>query len=590
MFTVFASPDPRRVAEAWRLASSRDDAVVWRTPWSWAVADGDAVRLQAPDGATTAVGQARLRHPGGRPAAGGADLAYLVSRAAAAAASAIDVDGTFAFAELDARQRRLRAFRDAFGIRPLYWTTDDAGAIWISDDLESLAPGRRLDRRFAAEFIARGQGDARRTVWEGVAQVPPGGVLSWQDGRLTIDAYEPWHAPCEVPADDRAAADRFRALVVDAVAADIDDAAGTWADLSGGHDSSSVAAVGGWLARHQGRAFRGGVTIVDSLGHGDESEFADEVSRAYALGAIRVVDPWPWRDDREAPPATPAPARDYPHWARDRQVARELRRRGDGVLLSGVGPDYYLPRSPWYAIDLAGRGRLAEALAVVEETAIETRSTVWHTLWRYVLGPLAPVGLQARWFGDAALVPRWLTPGFVDATGYARVALARDLVTAWPGQVNLSLLGQRLREGASILPTWRTLDGLDIRHPLLSLPLVQFCLSLPRHLRTSFSAPKPILRQALDGIVPARVLARRTKGSVLLPRICWALGHERQRIRALLDGSILAAAGIVDPDRLLAHADRCAAGAGHDGVALYHALSLESWLAARRDRGAAVSW
>lgn len=589
MFLVFASPDPRRVAETWRTAPREGRRLAWHTPWSWALAGPDTPIVTAPDGGRVGVGHVRLRRAGDRRDGQAADLAALITAAATAPSEVIGRDGTFALVTMDAAARRLHACRDAFGIRTAYWSADDDG-VWIGDDLDDFAPGRRLDRQFAAEFIARGQGDARRTVWQGVQQLPPGGVCTWEAGRVTVAQHQPWREACEVPADDRAAAARFRALVVDAVSADLDDGAGTWADLSGGHDSSSVAAVAGWLARHEGRRFQGGVTIVDSLGHGDESQYADDVARAYALPALRVVDPWPWRDDQEPPPATPAPVRDYPHWARDRHVARELRRRGDGVLLSGVGPDYYLPRSPWYAIDLAGRGRWREALAAVEDTAIETRTTVWHTLWRYVVGPLAPAGLQARWFAGGGLVPGWLTPAFAAETGFARVALARDLVTAWPGQVNDTLLAVRLSEGASILPSWRTLEGLDVRHPLLALPLVRFCLSLPRHLRTSFAAPKPILRQGLAGIVPPRVLARRTKGSVLLPRICWAFGRERARLAALVDRSILAAAGIVDPGRLLAHADTCAAGAGHDAVPLYHALSLESWLSARRDRGAAVSW
>ena len=588
MFVAFASPDPQDVDAAWRQAraSAPGLRVAWHTEWSWCLAD-DAVVGAAPSGGRMAAGHARLRT--GRTTRPGEALTALAEDAARAAGAPIARDGTFAFVTADLDARRLRVCRDAFGIRPAYWCRAGRG-LQVSDDLEAFAAGRRLDRQFAAEFIALGQADARRTVWEGVHQLPPGGVLSWCDGRWELETFQPWSTPCEVPQDDAGAADEFRRLVMAAVGADLDDVAGTWADLSGGHDSSSVAAVAGWLSEREGRRFRGGVTIVDSFGHGDESGFADEVTRRYSLSSIRIVDPWPWREDGEAPPATPAPGRDYPHWARDRAVARAIGGRGDGVLLSGVGPDYYLPLSPWYAIDLLGRGQLREALKVIEDTAVQSRSTVWHTLGRYVLAPLAPVRLQARLLARAGGAPAWLQPAFADATGYASLAAIRDVITAWPGAVNRTLLARRLSEGASILPAWRTVDGLEIRHPLLSLPLVRFCLSLPRHLRTNFAAPKPILRHALADIVPPRVLARRTKGSVLLPRICWAFGRERDRLASMLRDSVLAAAGVCDPERVLAATDRCATGHAADGVALYHALSLESWLGARRARGAAVSW
>jgi hypothetical protein len=71
-----------------------------------------------------------------------------------------------------------------------------------------------------------------------------------------------------------------------------------WTDLSGGHDSSSVASIGGWLRRKYNQVNLGGtVTFVDSIGEGDESEFVAAVLKEYALDSITIVDACPWDTD-----------------------------------------------------------------------------------------------------------------------------------------------------------------------------------------------------------------------------------------------------------------------------------------------------
>lgn len=161
--------------------------------------------------------------------------------------------------------------------------------------------------------------------------------------------------------------------------------------------------------------------------------------------------------------------------------------------------------------------------------------------------------------------------------------MERDVNYAWPGMVCAERVAQRMGEIGPGLDGWRGTSDLEIRHPFLSLPLATFCLSLDRRLRSNFSHPKPVLRRAMRGIVPSEILERRTKGSLILPRVCWSFRHERRRLSELMRESVLADLGAVEPSRLLEAVDECAAGRG-DARHLYFALSLETWLSTHTPR------
>ncbi|HWI18839.1 MAG TPA: asparagine synthase-related protein, partial [Vicinamibacterales bacterium] len=353
--------------------------------------------------------------------------------------------------------------------------------------------------------------------------------------------------------------------------------------LSGGHDSSSVASIAGWLQQRSNDVnVRGTVTFVDSIGEGDERQFATAVLKKYPLESITIADPCPWDSDGAPPPLTPMPSRDYPFWKRDRFLSAELRRRRCDALLSGIGPDYYLPLTCAHALDLARQARVADAAEVFTDWTIQNRSNFWREGYRELLTPLLPVAIQRRLLRAPAERPAWLREEFLTDREFRALQVERDVIRGWAGAVCTERVAKRFTEIPGGLQGWRHLE-VSLRHPLLHLPLVQFCLSLDWRHRTSFSQPKPILRRAMAGIVPDVILDRHTKGSLVLPRVVWAFRHHRGRLRLLLKNPILGDLGVIEPARVEQAIDDAAAGrisARH----LYFALSLETWLSARAKR------
>ena len=106
--------------------------------------------------------------------------------------------GMFAFAVWDAREQKLFAARDALGIKPLYYARlPDSGLIFASEIKALLAGGlvpREIDPVSVSEYLAWFSVPAPRTIYRGVANLPPGHCLTADaGGRVRTEPW--WHLP-----------------------------------------------------------------------------------------------------------------------------------------------------------------------------------------------------------------------------------------------------------------------------------------------------------------------------------------------------------------------------------------------------------
>jgi asparagine synthase (glutamine-hydrolysing) len=326
------------------------------------------------------------------------------------------------------------------------------------------------------------------------------------------------------------------------------------------------------------------MTYVGSIGDEDETRFVDAVLQRYPVRNLRFRDDWPWRDDGEPAPHAPQPFRDYPFYARDRHCARTLASQGATTLLSGNGPDNYLPRTTLHLPDLFWTGRLRDGAREVWSSSTASRQPLWKTVASDVVLPVLPAALQ-RWAVARRIErPDWIRAEFLSQAGFEHAVVAREINHARPGAICQTRVAHRFGEMSWALLGWRPLGPVAIHHPLLYRPLVEFCLQLPHAHRTSLDRFKPVLRAAMRGIVPDAVLARRTKGFSLLSRYAWAIAQERPLISRLLTDSLLAELGCIEPARLLASLERVACGRPAQLRTICLALSLETWLAVRFGR------
>lgn len=153
--------------------------------------------------------------------------------------------GMFAFALHDARDDSLTLARDAFGIKPLYYSLDGRRLLFGSEiaPLRALDPGlRRLDWQRACDYLSYGRYDCdERTFIQGISQIEPGCLIRYhiQDGVHPARWWTPRTAPTWRGSFADAAAE-FRERFLDSVRLHLRSDVPVGAALSGGLDSASI--------------------------------------------------------------------------------------------------------------------------------------------------------------------------------------------------------------------------------------------------------------------------------------------------------------------------------------------------------------
>src|SRR6476660_9618740 len=158
-----------------------------------------------------------------------------------------ELNGMFAFALWDSRRRRLLIARDRFGEKPLYWGVFDKTLLFASEPKVLLAhPAVRpsLNLNALRQYLSFDYVPAPLSIYEGINKLKAAHTLTLEDGQITIARY--WRLSYEtrqpVPSVDEAA-DQLRDLLADAVKMRLVSDVPLGILLSGGIDSSVVAAL-----------------------------------------------------------------------------------------------------------------------------------------------------------------------------------------------------------------------------------------------------------------------------------------------------------------------------------------------------------
>lgn len=455
--------------------------------------------------------------------------------------------GDFSFVAWDPRARKVIAGRDCFGIKPLFYRRTNEHLL-ISSRLEPLSTDAEIDREYAEIFLSGFQRYTSRTIWKDAQQIEPGALLVQRGSVGTPTRY--WTAMDFEPADscnELEAVDGFREAFFESVIQRVEPNH-TWAQLSGGVDSSAIVSAASWMHQHGANtALLGAATVTDGLGTGDERVFSDSVVNKYGLRNELVSDYWPWRnDDGSIPRATDEPSPLFPFYAREQRMVDVVGKQAGRVLLSGMGADHYMVGSLTYMADMFARGRVKDGAREVLAWAVQTRRSFWHTARRNVLDPI----VHAR--GNR------LGSHFIADTTHRLLGVSnwiqRDVFQ----------------------------DRLEVRYPFLARKLVEYTLRLPVNMKVRPGSQKYILRESMRGILPEDVRTRTHKGGIDA-RILWSFQHEHALIEAMLSDPIVSQYGLMDADRLRLIVEQARQGDTTNTIHVMSALALESWLRARND-------
>ncbi|MGA3204099.1 MAG: asparagine synthase (glutamine-hydrolyzing) [Bryobacteraceae bacterium] len=188
-----------------------------------------------------------LRHELGRPFRTATDTEVLLEACAEWGVDrAIDRSvGMFAFALWDARERELTLVRDRVGEKPLVYF-HQAGLLAFASELKALGSlhDRRLDPRAVDAYLALGYVPAPLAIFRGCHKLEPGHLLRFKNGRAEVRRWWcPENAGRTAGAGTRSQrVARLRSLVADAVRLRLRADVPVAIFLSGGIDSSVIAA------------------------------------------------------------------------------------------------------------------------------------------------------------------------------------------------------------------------------------------------------------------------------------------------------------------------------------------------------------
>lgn len=506
------------------------------------------------------------------------------------------LDGMFAIALWDARDKRLFLVRDRLGKKPLYYAELADGQLLFASELKALmvhpSLPRDIDSNAIEEFFALAYVPEPRSIYRSVRKLPAAHFLSWQrSGQAKIAPYWDITFSSDHAFEPGAAAIELHKRFHDAVRARLISDVPLGAFLSGGVDSSGVVAQMAGLMD----------TPVDTfcMGFGeaafDESDYAQIMAERYGTNH---------RMERVNPDAFDLV---------DRLAAIYDEPFGDSSAI------------PTFQVCALARKHVTVALSGDggDEAFAGYRRYLWH-LREARLRAMMPGALRKPLFGFlGAVYPKldW-APQFLRAkTTFKELALD-DLegfflsVSATEDELRRSLFSQSLRNDLqgyhasevlrqhwdaaetkdplkkaqyTDIKTWLPGDilvkvdrasmanSLEVRAPLLDPELVEWGVNLPANLKIDGGEKKAVLKKALEPDVPADLLYRPKQG-FSVPIGEWFRGPLRERVRADLTRGALADSGFFDMDSVTALVDQHQSGRRDHSRVLWLALMFQAFL------------
>jgi len=427
-----------------------------------------------------------------------------------------DLIGDWSLAIWDARARRLVLASDYAGIRPLYYHAAPSGVMWSSwlSDLVKGMGVRLLDEHYAARFLTRGHA-AFRTPYRDVLPVPPGHAVVATERGIETEAF--WRPPDGSIRfqDERAYEEQLNRLFREAVRVRLRTDSPVCAELSGGLDSSSVAAMADEILAggSSGRL----VTFSYTYEGCRDERFFRLLEQERKLSSVHFdLEKAPFVTANQA--GNSAPGWWEPLFA---ELSREMNRIGSTVLLTGQLGDFVMGNTPDdsdQVIDYLEQRQYRQAIREAVAWGNSLEAPVYPILWRAVrtkyfgwTGSNMPEGASGG--GPFAGVDS-LSPALRKRLVEEEPSPAAEL--AWkeaaPGR------RRRLRTLTGMLLSRKlqvpeTLQHITYAHPFAHRPLVEFMMAIPAGVVCRPGEPRRLMRRAFAGLLPAPILKRRSKAA-----------------------------------------------------------------------------
>jgi asparagine synthase (glutamine-hydrolysing) len=489
--------------------------------------------------------------------------------------------GMFAVALWDSTLHRLVLARDRHGIKPLYYRADSAGLEFASE-LRALPRGE-IDLDALEAFLAFNSIPAPLTIFREARKLPPGHLLVWEGGDVRLERFA---RPAPVPVgdlrddDEAELVEELRARLRDSVRAHLVSDVPVGVLLSGGIDSSALAALAAQETAEPVRTFSIGFEersfdeladarlVADRYGT-RHRELVLRPDAALLLPALAEAFDEPFADSSA-----------LPTYLVSRLAAEDVK-----VALSGEGGDELFGGYYTYVADLlalrAGRlARLSRPLVELLPTSTARASFDYkakrfvraahlpplerHHAWKEIFSPDARAELTGRRNGfDPVDLYR---DRFAETEGAELLARLQDV------DLGIYLVDDLLvkTDRASMA------HSLEARVPYLDPAVTNLALALPARQRVRGLRKKVLLRKAVAPLLPKRIVNAKKRG-FSIPAAAWLRGELESFARETLSTETLRRQGFFRPEPVTLLIDRHVAGKEDLSRQLWGLLAFTLW-------------
>jgi len=506
------------------------------------------------------------------------------------------LNGIFSFALWDSSLHTLMVVRDAFGVKPLYYSSQN-DCFHFASELKSLPGTFHVDHAALDRYLTFLWCPGTSTAAQEVKKLGPGEVLFVADGVIK-DHYSWYSLPAfnnstslnNVSSSELIASTTFylRQAVHRQLVADVP----VGAFLSGGLDSSSVVA----FARERNpdiRCFTIDVSGSSAEGFSDDLPYArrvaghlgvplDVVQVDAALMAHGLEEMICQLDE---PLADPAPLNVL-------YISRLAREHGIKVLLSGAGGDDLFTG---YRRHLALRSESFWSW-LPRSLRIQLRNLTGHFPASSSVGRrLRKAFSGAHLDGDARIVHyfRWIdrsdlqslyTPSFRSALRFSRaedpmLAFLSGLPKCTSSLERMLALEQRFfltDHNLTYTDKMSMFAGVEVRVPFLDLDLVDFADRIPSRYKQRGLVGKWILKKLMEPYLPSDVIYR-PKSGFGAPLRNWLRFELRDWLSDILSPERLQNRGLFDPQAVQRLMVDNATGRIDASYTLFSLACIEIW-------------
>ena len=504
------------------------------------------------------------------------------------------LNGMFALAIWDARNRRLVLGRDRLGQKPLVYC-QQADLLLFASELKSLLElpevSRDIDPAALDEYLTYQYVPHPKTIFKGIRKLPPGHYAMFQDGKLHVEPYWSPDGRKEKSLSEKEYILQVRELLTSSVEQRMQSDVPLGAFLSGGMDSSIIVALMCQLSPGSIKTFSIGFPSPEY----DESSYARKVAEHLGTDHYEfqvtpkgadILPQLVWHFDEPMADSSAIPTWYLSQWARE-QVKVAL--TGDG------GDELFAGYQRYMAVRLASRfdklpaslrwvftSRLWQHLpgATHQKSRLRLLKRFMEALkqdpvrrylnWIEIFHESQRVSLYADdWIRNlSASDPiHFLEQAWSRASGrddVTRAAFA-DLITYLPCDLMTKV------DIASMA------HSLECRQPFLDHRLVELSLQIPVSFKLRQQRGKRILWNSFRDLLP-RVVGTRPKMGFGVPLGHWFRHELRDMVQDLLTDQTAQARGLFHPQAVQQFIKEHLEGTFDHGYRLWSLLVLELWL------------